>query len=142
LSLDTSAELRWVLQEQRWQVIDRLIDSDLVDLVLPGPVLTEVIHMAQVRGNVSTAEQLTLALAAAGLRIEPPTAQDLQAAGELLVQSRGNVQRSNGKSHTLSLGDSLVLAVASRLGYPIMTGDRHWSWLADRGVLKIDVHQI
>ena len=38
VALDSSAVLRWVLQEQRWQVVQRLVKSDLVDLVLPGPL--------------------------------------------------------------------------------------------------------
>jgi PIN domain nuclease of toxin-antitoxin system len=33
----------------------------------------------------------------------------------------------HGKEHSLSLGDSLVLAVTTRLGGPILTSDRHWT---------------
>jgi PIN domain nuclease of toxin-antitoxin system len=142
LALDTSAVLRWVLQEQRWQVIERLVNSDLVDLVLPGPVLTEVIYSAQAKGNVSTPEQLQLALTVAGMRVEPPTVGDLLTAGELLNTSRANVEHRNGTYCSLSLGDSLVLAVTSRLGCPIVTRDRHWSWLADKGLLPVSVHQM
>ena len=142
VGLDSSAVLRWVLQEQRWQVVERLVKSDLVDLILPGPVLTEVIYRAHAKGNVSTADQLQLALAAAGMRVEPPTATDLQVAGELLITSRANIEQRDGKDHNLSLGDSLVLATASRLGCPVVTSDRHWSWLAERDLLPVQVHQI
>ena len=134
--------LRWVLQEQRWQVVQRLVKSDLVDLVLPGPVLTEVIHRAHAKGNVSTSDQLQLALSAAGMKVEPPTAVDLRVAGELLITSRANIEQRDGKAHGLSLGDSLVLAVARRLGCPIVTSDRRWSWLAERDLLPVQVHQI
>jgi PIN domain nuclease of toxin-antitoxin system len=142
LALDSSAVLRWVLQEQRWQVVERLIKSDLVDLVLPGPVLTEVINRAHAKGNVSTSSGLQLALSAAGMRVEPPTAVDLQVAGELLITSRANIEHRGGKDYCLSLGDSLVLAVAFRLGCPVVTSDRHWSWLAGQGLISVQVHQI
>jgi PIN domain nuclease of toxin-antitoxin system len=142
LALDSSAVLRWVLQEQRWQVIQRLVDSDLVDLILPGPVLTEVVHMAPTKGNVSPPEQLQLALAVAGMRVEPPTTEDLLVAGELLATSRDNIEHRNGTEYSLSLGDSLVLAVVRRIGCPIVTRDRHWTWLADKGLLPVRVHQI
>jgi PIN domain nuclease of toxin-antitoxin system len=142
VGLDSSAVLRWVLQEQRWQVIERLVKSDQVELVLPGPVLTEVIHRAHAKGNVSTPEQLQLALSAAGMRVEPPTAADLMVAGELLITSRNNVEQREGKEHSLSLRDSLVLAVVGRLGCPVVTSDRHWSWLAERHLLPVQVHQI
>jgi len=56
--------------------------------------------------------------------------------------ARVNVQGRNGKDHTLSLGDSLVLAVVERPGCPIVTSDRHWSWLADQDLLPVRVHQI
>ena len=142
VGLDSSAVLRWVLQEQRWQVIERLVKSDLVDLVLPGPVLTKVIDRAHAKGNVSTPEQLQLALSAAGMKVEPPTVADLRVSGELLITSRANVEQREGKDYRLSLGDSLVLAVASRLGCPVVTSDRHWSWLAERDLLPVQVHQI
>lgn len=142
MALDSSAVLRWVLQEQRWQVVERLVKSDLVELVLPGPVLTEVIDRAHAKGNVSTPDQLQLALSAAGMKVEPPTVADLQVAGELLITSRANIEQRDGKSHNLSLGASLVLAVAGRLGCPVVTSDRHWSWLAERDLLPVQVHQI
>ncbi len=140
--LDSSAVLRWILQEQRWQVVERLVKSDLVDLVLPGPVLAEVIDRAHAKGNVSTPDQLRLALSAAGMRVEPPTVADLQVAGELLIVSRANIEQRDGKAHSLSLGDSLVLAVSARLDCPVVTSDRHWSWLAERDLLPMQVHQI
>jgi len=142
LALDSSAVLRWLLQGQRWQVVDRLVQSDVVDLVLPGPVLTEVIAHAPVKGNVSTPTQLRTALTVAGMRVEPATADDLQEAGELLTMSRAHHQQHNDREHSLSLGDSLVLAVTARLGCPIVTSDRHWTWLADQGLLPVKIHQL
>jgi PIN domain nuclease of toxin-antitoxin system len=142
LALDSSAVLRWVLQEQRWQVIQRLVESDRVNLILPGSVLTEVVHQARSRGNVSTSRHLQLALNAAGMKIEPANASDLRMAGELLVTSHANVEKRDGRECSLSLGDGLALAVANRLACPIVTSDRHWSWLADQDLLPVQVHQI
>jgi PIN domain nuclease of toxin-antitoxin system len=142
LALDSSAVLRWVFQEQRWHVIQRVIDGPNVDLILPGPVLIEVINLAQLKGNVSAPSHLRTTLASAGMRVEPATADDMQFAGELLIMSRGNPEIRAGTKHTLSLGDSLVLAVTARLASPIVTGDRHWTYLANRGLLPVTVHQI
>ncbi len=142
VGLHSSAVLRWVIQEQRWQVVDRLVKNDLVDLILPGPVLTEVIGRAHVKGNVSTPSQLRTALMAAGMRVEPATADDMQVAGELLIMSRAHLQEHNGKEHSLSLGDSLVLAVTARIGCPVVTSDRHWTWLEHQGLLPVQILQI
>jgi PIN domain nuclease of toxin-antitoxin system len=142
LALDSSAVLRWVIQEQRWQVVDRLIASELIEVILPGPVLTEVIGLAQAKGNVSTPSQLRTALIVAGMRVEPATVDDMLVAGELLIMSRANPQQHNGREHSLSLGDSLVLAVTARLGCPIVTSDRHWTWLGEKGLLPVQVHQL
>jgi PIN domain nuclease of toxin-antitoxin system len=142
VGLDSSAVLRWVIQEQRWQVVDRLVKNDLVDLILPGPVLTEVVGRAHAKGNVSTPSQVRTALTVAGMRVEPATADDMQVAGELLIMSRSHPQDHHGKEHSLSLGDSLVLAVTARIGCPIVTSDRHWTWLEQQGLLPVKILQI
>jgi PIN domain nuclease of toxin-antitoxin system len=142
LALDSSAVLRWVLQEHRWQVIQRLIDRPDIDLILPGPVLTEVINLAQRKGNVSSAAQLRSTLDIAGMIIEPAAADDLQRAGELLVMSRANPAVSGDKIMTLSLGDSLILAVTERLECQIVAIDRHWTFLADKGLLPVKINQL
>jgi hypothetical protein len=142
VGLDSSVVLRWVLQEQRWQVVERLIHSIQVDLILPGPVVSEVISLANVEGNVSTSDQIRLSLTAAGMLVEPPTTDDLQVAGEMLIMSRAHVEMKNGIERTLSLRDSLILAGVARLDCPVVTSDRYRTWLADQGLLPVQVNQL
>lgn len=93
--------------------------------------LTEAIYVAQRHGNASTAAQITAALVAQGLRIEPVTGDDGQWAGTAISESEknpavwvnGNGQRRTG---TLSLGDGLTLAVNHRLGGHAVTFDQAW----------------
>jgi predicted nucleic acid-binding protein len=135
VGLDTSGVIRWLIQEQNWQRIQTLMDHG-VDLVLPGPVLSEVINIAHSRGNVSSVAQLRAALVAAGMRVEAATEDDMARAGELLITSRSKPETGRaGVVHTLSLGDALILAVAERLGCIMITGDRYWRWMHQRGDL-------
>jgi PIN domain nuclease of toxin-antitoxin system len=46
------------------------------------------------------------------------------------------------RTMTLSLGDSLILAVTERLGCQIVTIDRHWTFLADKGLLPVTINQL
>lgn len=137
--LDSSAVVTWILQERGWHAIDAILARG-VDVVLPGPALTEVIDVARRRGNRSTPQQLADAVQAQGVRIEPSTIADLVRAAELAELARGHPgEYGAGRVMTLSLGDTLILAAAERLGAPVVTRDRYWTWLRDRGVLDLQV---
>lgn len=137
--LDSSAVVTWILQERGWRAIDALFARG-VDVVLPGPALTEVIDVARRRGNRSTPQQLADAVQAQGVRIEPSTIADLVRAAELAELGRSQPgEREAGRSVTLSLGDTLILAAAERLGAPVVTRDQYWTWLRDRGVVGVQV---
>lgn len=145
LSLDSSAVIKWVLQEQGWKAIDRVIHAPAVEAVLPGPALAEVIFRSRARGNVSSPGQIARALAAQGMRVEAAGETDLVRAAELLELSSGHPGPPKHPQHpgpTLSLGDALILAVSERLSAKVLTGDRYWGWMVDQGLLSVEVHTI
>lgn len=136
VAFDSSVLLTWILQEQTWQRVDALLVNPGITPVLPGPVLTEVIHRARVDGNTSTPTQIWTALAAHGAVIEHPEDDDLVRAAEL----RGVSDLHPGPhGATLSLGDALILAVVERMGVKVVTRDTYWSWFASRGLTTASV---
>lgn len=129
LALDSSAVVAWILQNAgRWQAIQQLIDSPDVELVLPGPVLTESVYVAREQGNTSSPQAILATLLAQHMSIEHSTTEDLLRAAELHEASLANPYvRRNGAPGTLSLGDCLILATTERLDIPIATYDIGWA---------------
>lgn len=145
LSLDSSAVIKWVLQEQGWKAVDRVINDGSVEAVLAGPALTEIIFRSRARGNASSPQHIATVLDAQGIRIEPAVESDLVRAAELLETSSENpgIPRNPGDlGPTLSLGDALILAVSERLGAVVLTGDKYWGRMVDEGLLSLKVHTI
>lgn len=64
------------------------------------------------------------------LQVEPLTAEDAIIIGELRPQTR---------DFGLSLADRVCLALALRLGLPVLTADRHWAELEH---IPVDVRPI
>jgi PIN domain nuclease of toxin-antitoxin system len=136
LAVDSSVLLTWILQERRWQLVERLLDNSELDVVLPEPGLAEVIAIARKKGNASSPQQLATAMAARGVRIEPLAPGDALRAAELLEISAlkpGPVGRHSGRPMTLSLGDALILSVVERLGCPVLSRDGYWQVLSTEG---------
>jgi PIN domain nuclease of toxin-antitoxin system len=75
--------------------------------------------------------------------IEPVLPQDALLAVSLQEDSNtaGDTYR-DGSPATLSLGDSLILAVAARLAVPVVTFDRHWNYLFSKGLLPPSIPNI
>ncbi len=146
LALDSSACVRWVIQEQGWGDVDVYVQNSAVDIVLPGPVITETIAIARDRGNASSSQTLLTSLLAIGMKIEIAGPDDHLKAADLLVMSKLHRETrtvmGRPKTYTRSLGDALILAVCGRLGIPILTRDLHWTWLAEQGLIDVDVHQL
>ncbi len=145
LSLDSSAAIKWVLQEQGWKAVDRVIHDARTECILAGPALTEVIFRARARGNVSPPEQIATVLGAQGIRVEPALEADLLRAAQLLETSAAHPGTPNNPTDfgpTLSLGDATILAVSERLEAVVLTGDRYWEWMVDQGLLSVKVHTI
>lgn len=124
--------MTWILREQRWETVDRLLMSPDADPVLPGPGLAEVAFIVRRRGNTATRAELHRALTGIGVRFAPSTDDDLLTAAELLELSAGQAAaHPTGRSSTLSLADALVLATAECLAVPVVTRNRYWRSFVD-----------
>jgi len=136
--LDASAMVTWVIQEPGWKTVDRLLTDQAIDVVLPGPAITETIHIAREKGNRATPREILEAFQGYGAYVEHPTDDDLVRAAELLEAS---VEHPGPRGETLSLGDALILAVTERLGCPVLSRDRYWELLAVDEQTVANVHQ-
>lgn len=141
LALDSSVLLTWLLQEQGWQAVQRILQSDDLELVMPGPVLLECIYRARDKGNASSAEELAEVLEAQGLEVDEAGRDDLVVAAGYHEVSRNHpfVDPRTGKTHTLSLADCMVLAVCRRLQCRVVSRDKYWGWLNSEGHLDVEV---
>lgn len=94
---------------------------------------------------MSSPQQMSTALSAQGVRVEPADELDLMRAAALLeisAQHPGPSKSVDGSGSTLSLGDALILAVSEKMGAKVLTGDRYWGWMVDQGLLTLEVHSI
>jgi PIN domain nuclease of toxin-antitoxin system len=142
LCLDSSVVLTLLLQERGWQAIHRTIQRPDVTVLLPGPALIESIVVVRRKGNESTPAQVHEALTAQGLSVAHPQDDDLVRAAELIEISRDNPgppHPRTGEQGTLSLADSLILAVTERRGAMVLTRDAYWWWMVDQGLLQVQV---
>lgn len=141
-ALDSSTVLTWVLQEPRWQSVEKMLHDPGAEPLLPGPVLTEVIKRARAKGNVSSPEQIAATLKGQGMVVVHPQDGDLIRCAELLELSSanpGHLGVGTGPRSTLSLADGLILAIVERLGVPVVTRDRYWNDFAEQGLTRARV---
>lgn len=110
-------------------------------MLLPGPVLTEVVYQARRQGNTRDARGIAERLLAQGFVVEPSVAGDLLPAAELMeaAVNRTGISTKAQRAARLSLGDSLILAAVTRIGCPILTRDRLWLDLVDEGIVTARV---
>lgn len=124
--LDSSAVLAWLFQET---------GADKVDPALSGSTITtanlaEVVRRAEQRGYLRSSDDLVTDLSAVGLDFEETLLDtDAQRAAELIALSYA--ARGPRGTAALSLGDGICIAVAERLGLPVMTADTAWKNLDD-----------
>jgi ribonuclease VapC len=118
--LDASAVLAWLLHEDGYETVAKLLPASAV----PASAVVETIYRALEKGRRDSPKQLHDAIISIGASIEPLTDVDTIRAGELIYLSRIASLKTGGKS--LSLGDGLCIATAERLGLPVVGGDEHW----------------
>ena len=140
-ALASSTVLTWVLQEPRWQSVEKMLHDPGAEALLPGPVLIEVITRARAKGNVSPPKQIAATLQGQGMVVVHPQDDDLIRCAELLEVSSTNPghhgERTRPRS-SVSLPHGLILAV-ERLGAPVATRDRYWSDFVEQGLTSARV---
>ena len=127
--LDAFAVIAWILRERGAATVDRLLPY----AVIPAPNLTESLHVSRDRGHQLSCDQLHARILAVGAEIEPYTDDDTVRGAELLLYIDA---KPGPNAAGLSLGDAMCIAVAERLGLPIVGDDQLWSALP----LEIDFH--
>lgn len=144
--VDSSAVVGFVLQRPGCQAIETFLDATGLRVVLPDPGLTEVIYVSRREGNTTSSWEFPAALAVMGFDREPLLEHDLPVAADLHEMSQanpGSASRTGAQPATLSLGDSLILAVATRLSRDVktivVTRDQYWQELSDKGLLSCKV---
>lgn len=121
--LDASAIIAWINDETGAPDVERLMPGSYITSVNA----TEVAAWALRRGWSGSTEQLLAALRAHAVAIEPVVEADVHRAAALLAQRVPSVA---GRAYSISLGDAVCIAVAERLGVPVVSGERAWDALA------------
>ena len=118
--LDASALIAWLDRERGAERVNAALEAGAV---ISTVNLSEVVAKFADR-NMATAEVRHI-VQPAGLEVEPFSAEDALVAGRLRPPTR---------AAGLSLGDRACLALASRMGAPVLTADRAWAELDLDGV--------
>ncbi len=113
--LDASALLAYLHRERGFEHVRQAL---LGGAVISAVNLAEVASVLSARGI--DAGLVAGRARALGLRVEPFLEEDALAVGELRLQTA---------RLGLSLADRACLALARRLGLPVLTSDRHWAEL-------------
>ena len=110
--LDASAVLALLLDEPGAERVLEVLDGSGLSVIS----LAEVLSKLSDRGV--TTDDLPRHLTSAGVRFQAVTEADAVEVARL---------RSIDAKHVLSLGYRFCLALARRLGLPVLTGDRVWA---------------
>ena len=140
--LDSSSVLTWVIQEPGWTVVDEILSARDIRAILPAPGVVEVIYRARAKGNTTSESDFIAILTGVGITIEDLAHADLIRAAELHERSHehpGPRHEPTGRRSTLSLADTLILAVAERLECTAVSRDRYWGWLERSGLIRVHV---
>ncbi len=109
--LDASAVLAVLNDEMGASQVWRLLPGAIISTVNAAEVATKLIDAG------TEARQTTEFIQRLGLRVMPFLEADVEATARL---------RQRSKSAGLSLGDRACLALAERIGVPVITADRQW----------------
>lgn len=107
--MDTSAVLALLHREPGAETVARALDGSSISAANLGEVLSKIASTGHDPAETANA------LSALGLLFEPMTSEDAVRAGALFPATR---------RYGLSLGDRACLALALRLGLPVLASDR------------------
>lgn len=120
-ALDASAVVALVRRETGWSKVNGALRSGAA---IAAPNLAEALTVVRRRGDSRSMAEVAALLRGLGLDVVDVRGNDTQEICRLLLES----ERILGAS--VSLGDAICMAVANRLGYPIICSDKSWSRLS------------
>lgn len=123
--LDASAAVALVRRETGW---DKVQGATRRGATIAASNLAEAITTLKRRGHRATVEELRAGFARLGVGVEDVTADDVARMSELLMLADDLVAKGE-LERPVSLGDATCIAVAERLGLPLICSDRAWDKL-------------
>ena len=123
--VDASAVVALVRQENGWRKVDAALKAGAK---IAATNLAEAVTTLKRRGNTSSTEELIENLAGLGLKVEDVVADDASRAAEVILESDALVAKGD-LACPVSFGDATCMAVAERLGVPVISSDEAWSKL-------------
>ena len=124
--LDASAAVALVRREAGWDKVD---GATRRGATIAASNLAEAITTLKRRGHKATVAELKSGFARLGLGVEDVTGDDVVRMSELLMLSDDLVAKGE-LERPVSLGDATCIAVAERLGLPVICSDRAWDKLS------------
>jgi ribonuclease VapC len=123
--LDASAALAYLLKERG----ERLVSQNLASSVITSVNLVEVMRWLR-RGLSDTQAQTVCSVFVSKIAgVEAVKREDVLTASRLYADFQ--------KSHNISLGDAVCLAVGMRLGVEVWTTDAIWASLPNAGQVRV-----
>jgi len=118
--VDASAVIAWAFKEEGYADVGALLPSAVITSAQAIEILARSYRNGLPVGEVA----VITAVREMGTQIEPVIADDVERAAGLIATAQ--VRGRSGRVGTISLGDSMCIAVAERLGLPVVTSDRAW----------------
>jgi PIN domain nuclease of toxin-antitoxin system len=123
--LDASAALAYLLKEPG----SRLVRENLSSSIVTSVNLIEVMRRLRRRLSDAQAQTVCSAFVARIAGVEDVKNLDVFTASRIYADFQ--------KSHNISLGDAICLAVGLRLGFEVWTTDAIWGTLPNAGQVKV-----
>lgn len=125
--LDASALVAFVLKERGYDALKKVI-AGAHGTVVASTNMVEALDVARRKGHPRSSDDLLDDLRQLSVRIEPVTEDDVLEAVFVLRRAQEEKGR-HAQVGGVSLGDATCLAVAKRLGLPVVASDTAWDVL-------------
>lgn len=129
--LDASALVARLFGEVGADVVEAILASGVA--IATPLAIAETLRTCRRKGFQMESDELLQYFASRGLRIEPVVHDDAAAIAANIALCDEH-RATDKKAGALSLADATCIAVAQRLGCPVVTADGYWDDLAFPGV--------
>ncbi len=131
--LDASALVALVFEETGSDVIEKILDSG--NAIATPLALAETLRTCRRKGLAMESDAILQYFVSRNLRIEPVLDEDITAIAANIALC-DDYRATNKKAGALSIADATCIAVAQRLGSPVVVSDGYWDNL-DFGEVEI-----